>query len=76
MADFKSAPPAAPGVFEHIFGMLGTAFSSIPGILFFILKAALFVLLSLIVLPAMFIMLFLHKPWEDMLSTVMAPKKK
>lgn len=42
----------------------------IPALLFALVRFVFFLLLSLIVVPSMLVMLYLHKPWEKMLDSV------
>ena len=49
---------------------IGTIFTTLFSIVLAILKIALFLILSVLVVPAMLIMSFLHKPWEELLGNV------
>ena len=49
---------------------VGTIFTTLGNIVLAIFKIALFLVLSVLVVPSMIIMSFLHKPWEELLGNV------
>lgn len=60
---------------EVIGDILQTIFGKLPSLLFYLVKLILFLLLSIIVMPAMAIMLTLHGVWEGMLDIIAAGPK-
>jgi len=50
--------------------MIETIFSTLGNIILAAIKIALFLVLSVFVVPAMLVMSFLHGPWEKMLNSV------
>ncbi|OGI83880.1 hypothetical protein A2997_00460 [Candidatus Nomurabacteria bacterium RIFCSPLOWO2_01_FULL_36_10b] len=55
---------------ENVGSFIWQGISFLPSITLFLLKAVLFLILSVIVVPSMIIMLTLHKIWENMLESV------